>query len=182
MFRRRGGVRGALRRIMGGGSPLVPPALKRAHALMQSGNYVEAAGQFEFLAYGAEVRFPQRAPHLFLQAGRARILNGDTDVGMTHLLRGLRMLISGGQIATAQRIGARISQELTARGLTDQAQEIINLTGARVSPSAPPGAPSGGRLPTHCPACGGPLRPDEIEWFDEISVACPYCGSPVQAE
>jgi endogenous inhibitor of DNA gyrase (YacG/DUF329 family) len=37
-------------------------------------------------------------------------------------------------------------------------------------------------LPTHCPACGGTVRPDEVEWLDEITAECAYCGSPVRED
>jgi NAD-dependent SIR2 family protein deacetylase len=37
-------------------------------------------------------------------------------------------------------------------------------------------------LPTHCPSCGGAVRPDEIEWLDEVTAECDYCGSPLRSE
>jgi hypothetical protein len=37
-------------------------------------------------------------------------------------------------------------------------------------------------LPLKCPFCGGVLRPDQIEWFDDVTGECPYCGSAVREE
>jgi hypothetical protein len=37
-------------------------------------------------------------------------------------------------------------------------------------------------LPTHCPACGAAVRPDEVEWLDDVTAECAYCGSPVREE
>jgi hypothetical protein len=35
-------------------------------------------------------------------------------------------------------------------------------------------------LPMHCPACGAPLRPDEVDWLDNVTAECGFCGSPVR--
>jgi hypothetical protein len=37
-------------------------------------------------------------------------------------------------------------------------------------------------LPTHCPSCGAAVKPDEVEWLDDITAECGYCGSPVREE
>jgi hypothetical protein len=37
------------------------------------------------------------------------------------------------------------------------------------------------RLPARCPFCGASVRPDEVEWLDDASVACAYCKSTIQA-
>ena len=37
-------------------------------------------------------------------------------------------------------------------------------------------------LPAHCPSCGAAVRPDEVEWLDDITAECDYCGSPVRGE
>ena len=33
---------------------------------------------------------------------------------------------------------------------------------------------------SHCPSCGASLRPDEVEWLDDVTAECAYCGSPVR--
>jgi len=37
-------------------------------------------------------------------------------------------------------------------------------------------------LPTHCPACGAALKPNDVEWLDDVTAECEYCGSPVRGE
>jgi hypothetical protein len=37
-------------------------------------------------------------------------------------------------------------------------------------------------LPTQCPGCGAPVRPDEVDWLDDVTAECEYCGSPVRVE
>jgi len=183
MFRRR-----PLRAIrpMGRPMPVVPPALQRANALMAEGNYKVAAEEFEFLARGAEVRFPKRAPQLYIQAGKARILNNQVEAGMAHFKHGLSMMAAAGQLQILQRAGSRIVAELNERGLVKEAEQIRGIL-----QSVPQGAPGGmvaappakkPALPTHCPGCGGPVRPDEVEWLDDITAECIYCGSPVRSE
>ncbi|MBI3161914.1 MAG: hypothetical protein HYZ23_05365, partial [Chloroflexi bacterium] len=66
MFRRRG-----QRMLRGMGRPQVPPMLQRANHLMAAGEYQEASVLFADLAKRAEERFPERAPFLYMEAGRA---------------------------------------------------------------------------------------------------------------
>ena len=80
----------------GGGGVNVPPALRRANELMAAGQYAEAAQIFEQFARGAEMRGGPRAPHFFLQAGRAHILAGQVPAGMTALMHGLALLAKAG--------------------------------------------------------------------------------------
>ena len=75
-----------LRRMLG---PDVPPLLQRANQMLSAGNYAEAASAFEQLARAAEARGGPRAPLFYLQAGRSRILAGQTANGLEYLERGL---------------------------------------------------------------------------------------------
>ena len=161
----------------------VPPQLQRANQLMADGDYAGASAVFEDLAKGAEERFPQRAPILHVQAGRAAILSGQTKIGMDHLKRGLSLLVSQGRLLRVHRMGGRIVEELTTRGLTAEAAEIsalLNMNAPQeisARESAPVKRPI---LPTHCPSCGAAVRPDEIEWLDDVTAECDHCGSPVR--
>ncbi len=182
MFRRRGvfsfGRRGNLGRR-------VPPMLRAAHEFMDSGRYAEAAAAFQQLARTAEDRFPERAPMLYLQAGRAAILDGQTQVGVAHLRRGLTLLASQGRFRRMQRLGRRAVDELNSRGLTHEADEISSLLQGNVPSQEETEAVTPSRkasLPTHCPSCGAALRPDEVEWITEDTAVCGYCGSPVRGE
>jgi hypothetical protein len=152
--------------------------------MMMDGEYAEAANVFKELAQGAENLFPQRAPFLYLEAGRAAILSGDVKTGTAHLRRGLTILSTQGRFHRMQILGQRVVDELKARGLNAEAGEIADLMGANL-PKEPPTQPIPVKrpvLPTHCPSCGGTVKPDEIEWIDKITAECDYCGSPLRGE
>jgi hypothetical protein len=120
MFRRR-----PLRRLLRqAGLQNVPSALRSAHQSMAEENYAEAQEAFEFLAKRAESDFPERAPFLFLQAGRAAILNNQIKKGMAHLRSGLTLLASQHRFHRLTVLGQQAVAELTARGLTDEAAEL----------------------------------------------------------
>lgn len=158
-------------------TPQAPSALQQANQLLAAGQYDAAALQFEALAQSPA---GQNTPFLCFQAGRARILMGDLAAGMAHLHHGLALLAENGQAYRRQNVARRIAQELRASGHSREADEILALVETTVSPPAQP-TTARATLPTHCPACGAPLRPDEAEWLDKQTAECPYCGSPVRA-
>ena len=167
------------------GRPNVLAMLQNANQLMAAGNYAEATEVFEQLAHGAEERFSERAPFLYLEAGRAAILDGQIQEGVAHLRRGLTLLASQGRHPRMQMLGARIVDELRERGLKNEADEIAELligNTPRVDLHGSTQAAKKPILPTHCPNCGGALRTDEVEWLDEATAECAYCGSPVRGE
>jgi hypothetical protein len=177
MFRRRG-----QRLLRGMGNPNIPPMLLRANQLMESGDYAGAADAYTQLARGAETRFPRRAPFLFMAAGHAATLSDQVEIGIAHLRRGLKILASQGRILRMQTLGQRAIEELKARNLNAEAEEIQNLLNSNMQEEIPEAASTAKKpiLTTHCPSCGGAVRPDEIEWLDEITAECAYCGSPVR--
>lgn len=163
----------------------IPPALQQANQMMETGDYKNAAESFHALAKSAEERFPHRAPFLYIEAGRASIFGEKTKSGMADLRRGLTILASQRRFARLQILGLRIVNELQARGLNTEAEEIANLLHGNlpaVSSTETPAPEKRPTLPTHCPACGAAVKPDEIEWLDEITAECSYCGSPVRNE
>ena len=180
MFRRR-----AQRIFRGFGQPNVPPMLQRANQLMAAGDYAGAAVAFKELAQRAENRFGKRAPFFFIQAGHAAILSGQTKSGIADLKHGLTILASQGRILRMQAFGQRAIEELQARGLNAEAEEIASLLNSN-QPKGSPAATSNPAkrpvLPTHCPSCGAAVRPDEVEWLDDVTAECDYCGSPVRGE
>lgn len=193
MFRR-GFRRGMMRQAMRP-APAVPPMLQRAHQLMGAGNYPAAAEAFETLARGAEARQHPKAPQLYLQAGRARILAGQKDVGLAHLKHGLEMMARLGLQGQLFQSGNRIVSELNEHGMAKESQEIAawlktvlppalsGVEGAAPAGIAAASAPTKKTiLPTHCPGCGGPVRADDVDWIDEVTAECNWCGSPVRAE
>ncbi len=180
MFRRR--AQRMIRRMTGQG---VPPILLEANQMMENGDYANAAITFHKLAQGAEERFPQRVPFLYIEAGRAAILSGQVKAGVAHLRRGLTLLADQRRYSRMQVLGGRIVHELRERNLNAEAEEIENLLNGNlpqkvsVQTAAPEKRPA---LPTHCPSCGAAVKPDEVEWLDEITAECSYCGSPVRSE
>jgi len=182
MFRRSPGR--PLRRARAGA---VPPALRHANQLMVSGQYGPAAEILEQFARGALTRGGPRAPWLFLQAGRARLLAGQVLVGMSHFQQGLSLFAARGQQQQLHQAGNRLVAELKERGLAAEARQVEDyLKTALPSGFAAVPVPDGTRprpvLPTDCPDCGAPIRSDEVEWLDEVTAECPYCGSAVRAE
>ncbi|MBN2385497.1 MAG: hypothetical protein JXB85_00650 [Anaerolineales bacterium] len=181
MFRRRPPGRP----LRPGMAPQAHPLLRRANDLMAAGNYAEAAQAFEQLANGALSRGIPRAPQLFLQAGRCRVLAGQAPVGMAHLEQGLRLFAGQGRLPELHRAGARVVAELNQRGLAEEAARIeALLKGVLPAEFIPtgPGPAKKAVLPTSCPGCGGPIRSDEVEWIDTTTAECPFCGSAVRVE
>lgn len=163
----------------------IPPILQQANQMMEAGNYKDAAEAFHSLAQSAEERFPHRAPFLYIEAGRAFILCGETKPGMANLRRGLTILSTQMRYARMQTLGQRIVDELQARSLHAEAAEISALLNGNLPTETAKETPASAKrpiLPTHCPACGAAVKPDEVEWLDDITAECAYCGSPVRDE
>jgi hypothetical protein len=164
----------------------VPPVLQEANFVFAKGEYGRAAELFERIAEGADARGGPRAPLFHLQAGRARIYAGQTKLGMPSLKRGLELLAERQKFQRLQDAGQRVIAELNERGLKSEVTDIeillktlLKSTPAFVSQPSPAKRPI---LPTHCPSCGAAVKPDEVEWLDEITAECGYCGSPVREE
>jgi hypothetical protein len=177
---------GLLFRSVFGEAPLILPALQHAHRLMAMRDYQGAATAFEDLARRAERQGGPRAPFFFLQAGHAHIQRGKFATGVTHFKHGLTLLAAARRYSLLYHAGAHIVRELNARGLEKEAQEVSALIQSHRPAMAempterlPATKPV---LPIVCPACGGPLRSDELDWIDERTAECPFCGSPVRAE
>ena len=174
------------RQMRKGFAPAIPPILQEANLAFDKGEYGRAAELFERIAEGADARGGPHAPMLHLQAGRARILAGQVKLGMPSLQRGLELFAQRKQFQRLHNAGQRVIMELNDRGLKNEANEI-ELWLKTILPSMPsfesqPIPAKKSILPTHCPQCGAALRPDEIEWLDDLTAECAYCGSPVREE
>lgn len=184
MFRRRP-LRGGFRRV---GRPEVHPLLKRANHLLMTSQFAEASEAFEQLAEGALARQAPRAPLFFLQAGRARILNGQSKIGVAHLQHGLQLFADSSDLHRVHHAGNRAIAELNEHGLSNEAKQIqdfINTLLPKSFNASPEESILESKkpiLPTHCPSCGAALKPDEVEWLDDLTAECEYCGSPVRGE
>ena len=159
----------------------VPPILQEAIFAFDKGQYGRAGELFERLAETAGARGGPRAPIFFLKAGQARILAGQTALGMPSLKRGLELLVQHRKFSRLQNASQRVVSELNSRGLTQEASEIESWLKS-VLPEADSLEVTMKRpsLPTHCPSCGAAVSPDEVEWLDEATAECAYCGSPIR--
>ena len=161
----------------------IPPILQEANLAFDKGEYGRAAQLFERIAEPADARGGPRAALFHLQAGRARVLAGQVSLGMPSLKRGLELLAQRNHFQRLHHMGMRTVNELNDRGFKNEASEIEEWLKS-VTPAMPSFDPQTNAkrpvLPTHCPSCGAPLRPDEVEWLDNATVECGYCGSPVR--
>ncbi len=163
----------------------VPPVLQEANLAFDKGEFGRAAELFEQIAKAAEGRGGPRAPLFYLQAGRSRVYAGQTFIGLEHLKHGLSLFASRGQMKRVFNAGNRIVGELNQRGLKKEGEEIANHMKSllpALSSMTDDSSSKKAVLPTHCPSCGAPLRPDEVDWLDEVTAECGYCGSPVHEE
>lgn len=165
-------------------APNIPPILQEANLAFDKGEYGRAAQFFERIAEGADARGGPRAPLFLLQAGRARILAGQAALGMPSLKRALEILAGRKQFQRLQNAGMRVVAELNERGLKTEAVDIEILLKMKLpatptfeTKETPTRKPV---IPTHCPNCGAALRPDEVEWLDDLTAECGYCGSPIR--
>lgn len=163
----------------------VSPELRHANALMESGQFLEAASAFAHIAKQTERQRGPRAPIFHLRAGRAYAQADVPSKAMPHLKKGLSMIAIRRDWAPLQRFGQRTVDELNELGHTAEAQEIADYL-ASVLPKglAQTAPPSDERvsLPTRCPGCGAPVRADEVEWIDNQTAECVFCGNPVRGE
>ena len=180
------GGRGPLRQMIMGG---IPPLLLRSNELMAAGKYAEAADGLEQLAHAAEARGGRRggrrAASLYLEAGRARLKSGQPAQALQLLQSGLSLLSASGLSLRLGQVAKRIIAEARALGFAQEGQLLSGFVEG-LAPGFGTAAVAAGPmrrapLPTHCPACGAPVRPDEVEWLDELTAECEYCGSPVRS-
>lgn len=161
-------------------------ALFRANRLMDSGDFKAAGEIFERLAEGAIARgMYQRAPFLFLQAGKAYVQANQTDRGIALAQRGLKLLADAQRWPALNTFGTAAVNELQKKGLTDAAgriQQWLEATIPDTEDTTLPAASKRPSIPGKCPYCGATLRPNEIEWLDEQTAECQYCGSAIQED
>lgn len=188
-----------LLRQLFGPPPLPVPQLVEAHQLFEAGEFERAALHFERLAGEALELAPPHAPHLWLQAGRARVMAGRVESGIRCLMRALELLAEQQRWEELGRKGSQIVLELRERGCHQEADRIagwmqeLRIKSGNVPALFDPvgGSPqsanrTAGRhpvvLPTRCPACGGPVDPRKVEWVDPSTAECSYCGGMIRAK
>jgi len=153
--------------------------LRAAHALLQAGDYAQAAGAFETIAEEAgTLGLPLAAP-LSVEAGVAWILAGELGRGLTIAERGLDWLHEGEPGPRVAMLRDRVLEALQKTGHASETNALLQKYAAHTSP---PLTVPRGHLPASCPQCGGRVRPDEVEWVDGSTAVCDYCGSILQAD
>jgi hypothetical protein len=157
--------------------------LRHAHRLLDAGEYASAAGELRDLAAVGEAAGVPQSSHLYLLAGRACILSGQTEQAMQDLRRSIESASRFGKLHRIAGAAPSLAAEMRERGYGELADAWLALVEAASGPvpAAPAPAKRARRLPPKCPACGGTVHPGEVEWVGEDAAACDYCGSIVQA-
>ncbi len=181
------------RRPFGALRPLPPGpmrALANANQLFASGQFAQAAEQFEMLAQAASASRLPFAPRLFFQAARANWRAGQIPRGMQLLRTGLGILLTAGAIRRLRQMTGSAADELDELGHAPESEEVRKFLAGIPAPAESELEPSGAApaepphpiLPTHCGQCGAVVRSDEVEWIDSQTAECAYCGSPIRPE
>ena len=181
--------------------------LARANRLFDQGEFAEAAPIFDRLARGADERgMLNRAGDLYLQAARCYLEMGEAAVAVERGKHALRLFGRAGLLGKIERLMPRMVEALQEKGYNAEAEALRQEVEARLAEvpperRQPPGArpaawPSTARpvlsvvegppmarreLPAKCPACGAPVKPDDVTWLDPQTAECPYCGSVLKA-
>ena len=173
--------------------PRRPRPLLRANAMMDHGEFAEAARLFDRLAIEARRRnMPIRAANLALRAAQAYLAQGEVATAMDRLQRTVRVLARHGQGERVAQIVSRSGDELRKKGYDAQAADLerfaedalsetqVSLADLRASRLGRVAAVRGS-LPGRCEGCGAPLIPEDVTWHDLETAECPYCGTITKA-
>ncbi len=190
-MRRRRFPRRPIRRRPGMGLPFrrrpIPPKLVEAHRLFEQGEYAQAAELYIELAEKAQTRGIPQAPNLFLRGAAALLEDGHSEEALEMVKKGLGILVARKNWRQLKKVGTITVGRLKSAGqdelaerirvwLEEQVPDRIKQSDAwrRVAPAARSGRP---KLPSTCSQCGGPVNPQEIEWYGDSTPICSYCGA-----
>ena len=165
----------------------IPPKLREAHRLFETGEYEKAAKLYADLAVKAQERgFPQ-APNLFLRCGVSWLKAGDLEQAQEMTMKGLGILAVRKKWMQLKKSGALAVERMKAEGQVALAGEIESWLEAQV-PEAVRGSDAwkkqvsfnnradSVKLPSNCSKCGGPVNPKELDWVDAQNPVCAFCG------
>lgn len=166
--------------------PSVPPALRRANRMLESGDHANAAKNFSQLAQEAEDRDQiHHASMLYLRAGHAYALAGQAAEAVQAGMKGLGLIKESGRWGLLSRAGGRFSLTLVDSGFERESAEVQGWLDNALSSHQSEvtkdtvSMRDTANLPAKCPYCGATIHPDEIEWLSNDMVECAYCGSTV---
>lgn len=156
---------------------------------MSQGRFEEAACLFEELARGAQLRKIPHDARLFLTAGHCRLQAGEFEPAIQNFRQDLLILTRRENESGLRRAGLRVTRELTETGFSSQADSLHKeffqgppfLQAPSLEPVEETHTLSRAELPSNCPACGGILRSDEVDWIVQGTAECTWCGTPVKA-
>jgi hypothetical protein len=177
--------------------------LARANRLFDQGKFAEAAPIFDRLARGAADRgMLNRAGDLYVQSARCHLEMGKATVAVERGKHALRLFGRAGLFGKIERLMPRMVETLQEKGYKAEAEALRQEVEARLAEvpperrqplgARPAGWPPTSRpalsavegppmtrreLPAKCPACGAPVKPDDVTWLDPQTAECPYCGS-----
>lgn len=161
--------------------------LNLAHNLLENEEFEQAGAAFEDLGNLALRRRAPRAAQLFLQAGKAYLMAGNSQLGTDMLITGLRLVPRMGPPRKTPIIGRRILDSLREMELHHEYRVVENelnqlLETYELKRDIKVDIRSDLQLPSKCPYCGGTVHPNEVDWVNENSVECNYCGSIVEGK
>ena len=168
----------------------VHPLLKKANQLFNNGEYQEAAELFIKLGNGALARNLPRAPHLFLQAGRAYLLAGENERAVETSEHGLTLIANDKRWAELKHMGDRVVSGLVEHKLDNEAEKIEAWLNDKLpkgldipeTPMSIDNIRKKAHLPLTCNSCGAAVNPMEVRWVDDITAECSFCGNMVRGE
>jgi len=167
------------------------PKLLEANRFFENGDYTDAAEIFEDLAIKAVARQIPQSPHLFLLAGTARMKADDIQSAIVLFKRGLGLFLERKKWGHLRKASDNTIERLKSNGFKEQAAELQIWLDGQI-PDNVKSLPiwtertaafthNKRELPTHCPTCGGPVNPKELEWFG-LNANCNYCGTLLSGE
>ena len=158
--------------------------VRRAHSLVERGDHTNAAQLFERQARDAADRgIYLPAAHLYLQAGRAKLLAGETKASEQLLLQGLGILADRLNPDRLALSSEQLIQDLLNMGQSQLAVDLRNWLEQALNVNQTGPVVGAGDLPARtkfsirCPHCNAILRPADIEAWDAVRDLCVYCGS-----
>jgi len=163
-------------------------ALRQAHSCLNAGDFPEAGEAYLRLAETAETSGLGRTTQFYLLSATAFINGGEVGRGMDLAKKGVGSMVRSGYSRTSRWACRRFLADLLAMGLNQEAARFNGWLSGLPDDSAQERTemaqekPARVPLPLTCPSCGGPLRPDEVEWVDSITAECTFCGSMVRGE
>jgi len=168
----------------------VNPRLVEANRLFENGNYIEAAVIYEDLAEKAITRQIPQTPHLFLMAGISRMKANDLPTAMNLFKRGLGLLVERKKWGHLRKASENTIERLKNNGFSEYATDLRTWIDEQIPENVKTmpiwterigSFQNKKELPAHCPTCGGPVNPKELDWFDS-NANCNYCGTLLTGE